>query len=96
MGLKLMTTTLGSLILIFAMDFFIQWYRKFLDRFSLDAKTKLLINRIFWVVMALLFWRSLLYYGFPEQFGMPFLLFVLFIYSVRGLIIALFKKSPIE
>jgi len=41
-----------------------------------------------WVLLALLFWYSLLSAGMPTRFGTPFFLFVLFIYSLRGLIAA--------
>lgn len=86
MGEKLLTATVASLALIGAVDWFDSWYNRFLSRRGISAVLRKRFRMVQWVVLALLFWYSLLSAGMPPRFGAPFFLFVLFIYSLRGLI----------
>lgn len=86
MGAQLFTITLGSLLIIWLIDFFVEWYAKFLKRWLPSAKMQALLMSLVWVFLALIFWNSLYHKHFPETFSLTYSLFVLFIYSVRGLI----------
>ena len=88
MGEKLLTATVASLVLIGAVDWFDGWYRQFLTRRGVSPTLQKRLRMVQWVLLALLFWYSLLSVGMPTRFGTPFFLFVLFIYSLRGLIAA--------
>jgi len=47
-----------------------------------------MLRRLLWALLAFLFWSSLIRYGLPDRFTSSYFLFALFVYSLRGLIIA--------
>jgi len=87
MGEKLLTATVASLVIIWAIDWFDGWYDRFLERRGLNPRLRKNFRMIQWVVLALLFWFSLVNAGLPPKFGSAFFLYVLFIYSLRGLLV---------
>jgi len=93
MGLKLLSSTLGALVMVGVIDLFVVWYDGFLRRRMVSPRTRIMLNRLVWVMLALLFWGSLYRKGMPETFGPTYFLFFLFIYSVRGLIVAFIRPS---
>lgn len=92
MGLRILSVTVGALILVGTVDFFSHWYGHFLTRRPITNQLRILLRRTFWAVFAVTFWLALLNYGLPEQFDTTHLLFALFIFSVRGLILSFFPK----
>lgn len=91
MGAKLLSITLGSLVVIGFIDLFTFWYANFLKRWMPNIKIRILLGHLVWAILALSFWRTLYHQHFPETFTLTYFFFVLFIYSVRGLIDSLIK-----
>ncbi|MFQ6113528.1 MAG: hypothetical protein ACE5NG_05495 [bacterium] len=91
MGTKLLTITLGSLVVIWFIDFFTVWYAKFLKRWMPNIKLRELLGQLVWAILALIFWNILYRNHLPETFSPTYFFFVLFIYSVRGLVHSLIK-----
>ena len=93
MGAKLLTISIASLILILFIDFFTVWYAKFLKRWMPNKKIRVLFSQLVWAILAVIFWYTLYFNYFPERFSPDYFFFVLFIYSVRGLIGSFLKKG---
>lgn len=93
MGAKLLTISIASLALIWFIDFFTHWYAKFLKRWMPNKEIRVLFGHLVWAVLAIIFWYTLYFKHLPETFSTDYFLFVLFIYSVRGLIESFFKKE---
>lgn len=93
MGLKLLSTVVGPLAVMGVIDFFVSWYSRFLQNRMPDARIRTMLGRFVWAMLAGLFWILLYSRGLPQTFGSSYFLFVLFIYSVHGLIAAFFKKN---
>lgn len=88
MGLKILSATLGGLVLLVIVDLFVAWYGTYLRRRALPDRLVSMLKRLLWALLALLFWSSLLHSGLPETFSTSYFLFALFVYSLRGLVIA--------
>ncbi len=88
MGLRILTVTIGALALVGVVDFFSGWYARFLKQRPISERLQISLRRILWAVFALTFWVALLHFGLPEQFDTTHFLFVLFIYSVRGMLVS--------
>jgi len=88
MGLKILSATLGGLVLLVTVDLFMAWYTAFLRRRAVPARLATMLRRLLWALLAFLFWSSLIRYGLPDRFTSSYFLFALFVYSLRGLIIA--------
>lgn len=88
MGLKILSATLGGLVLFITVDLFMAWYAAFLRRRAVPTHLATMLRRLLWALLAFLFWSSLLRYGMPDRFSSSYFLFALFVYSLRGLIIA--------
>ncbi len=91
MGSKLLTVTIGSLLIIWFIDIFIAWYAKFLKRWMPNIKIRILFGHLVWAILAVSFWSTLYRDHLPETFSLTYFFFVLFIYSVRGLIASFVK-----
>ncbi|MFQ5641664.1 MAG: hypothetical protein ACE5IR_27125 [bacterium] len=91
MGAKLLTISIGSLLLIMFIDFFTQWYRKFLMRWMPHVKIRILLGHLVWALLAAFFWNAFYRDLVPETFSITYLFFVLFIYSIRGLLDSFIK-----
>ncbi|MCR4438498.1 MAG: hypothetical protein QHJ34_05840 [bacterium] len=88
MGLKILSATFGGLVLLITVDLFMAWYAAFLRRRGVPGRLANMFRRLLWAILALLFWSALLRYGMPEAFSSSYFLFALFIYSLRGLLVA--------
>lgn len=93
MGLRILSVTVGALALVGIVDFFSSWYGRFLNRRPISEQLRIQLRRILWAVFAVTFWMALLRFGLPEQFDTSHFLFVLFIYSVRGMIVSFIKSN---
>lgn len=93
MGLRLLSMTLASLLMLGFIDTFINWYRQFLDRRLPFPNMKPVLIHFIWVILAILFWLHMYYRRIPA-FDMSHFLFVAFIYSVKGLITSFFRRQP--
>ncbi|MFQ5706956.1 MAG: hypothetical protein ACE5HO_05865 [bacterium] len=91
MGSKLLTITLGSLLVIWVIDLFTSWYSEFLKKWMPNIKIRVLLGQLVWAILAVSFWLTLYREHLPETFTLTYFFFVLFIYSVRGLVHALVK-----
>jgi hypothetical protein len=93
MGFSILSVTLGALLLVGIVDLFNHWYGKFLKKRPIAEKTKIILGRIFWAAFALTFWAAMLQSGLPEKFNKTYYLFVLFIYSIRGLFVSFITRK---
>ncbi|MFQ5676946.1 MAG: hypothetical protein ACE5G1_13700 [bacterium] len=93
MGSKLLASSIASLVLILFIDFFTVWYAKFLQRWMPNEKIRVLFGQLVWAILAVTFWYTLYLKHLPETFSPDYFFFVLFIYSVRGLIKSFFEKN---
>jgi len=93
MGLKLLSITAASLIMLGFIDVFVRWYGHFLQRRIPEARTRQLFLKLVWAILACLFWANLYFRGMPQTFEFSYFLFVVFIYSVRGLIASFLKTE---
>ncbi len=92
MGAKILSTTVFSLFMVGAVDIFLKWYNTFLQRRNVDAKLILLLQRTTVVILAFLFWRSLMAQQETGEFASTHFFFALFIYCFYRLIATFFKK----
>ena len=93
MGEYLFVTLLTTLLLFLAVELFVKWYRKFLVRRKLPAHIRGFILQAMWVLLALLSWNTLYRKFLPIEFDASHLLFALFIFSLRGLILSLLDNK---
>jgi hypothetical protein len=96
MGLRILTITVGALVLVGLVDFFSNWYGRFLTNRPISEQLRILLRRILWAVFATTSWVALLHFGLPEQFDTTHFLFVLFIYSLRGMIVSFVTSNNNE
>lgn len=93
MGDYLFVTLFSTLFILLAVDLFARWYQTFLSRRSLPVHVRSFIIQAMWVLLALLSWNALYRKFLPIEFDASHLLFALFIFSLRGLILSLFEKK---
>lgn len=86
MGLNLLLFTFGSLILLVFVDVFESWYSQFLKRIFPRATMQYLLLKLMWVILCIFFWLHFVIRRIPDQFDVSYLIFVGFIYSIKGLI----------
>ncbi|NOY77589.1 MAG: hypothetical protein GXO76_06945 [Calditrichaeota bacterium] len=92
MGLKLLVVVIASLILMVSIDLFIGWYEGYLRyRFSND-RIILQIKRLFWIILALLFWMNLSARRLLPSINVSHLLFVAFIFCIYGFLRTFYQK----
>jgi len=92
MGLRLLVVVIASLILMVLIDLFIGWYEGYLRyRFSND-RIILQIKRLFWIILALLFWMNLSARRLLPSISVSHLLFVVFIFCIYGFLTTFYKK----
>lgn len=92
MGAKILSTTLFSLLMVGVVDIFLEWYKTFLQKRGVDAKIILLLQRVTFVILAFLFWRSLVSQQETGEFASTHFFFALFIYCFYRLISTFFKR----
>ncbi|HHL73688.1 MAG TPA: hypothetical protein ENJ29_14365 [Bacteroidetes bacterium] len=93
MGENLFLMLIGGVLLISGTDLFVRWYTVYLSRRNFPAVLQRHFVQIQWVVLSLFFW-NLLYRNFlPQAFTLSHVLFALFIFSLRGLILSFLPKK---
>lgn len=93
MGDRLLLATIGTLLVIAVIDAFVAWYARFLERRMPDLQLRRRLRQLVWAVLAVSFWSALTHMASPDEPSFPYFLFVLFIYSLRGLIVALLPSG---
>ncbi len=93
MGVNLLIISLGSLVLIWSIDFFTAWYANFLKRWMPDSRIRVLLRQLFWAILCAGFWFSLTNHDLSELLSTRYFFFVLFIYSLRGLVDSLVRGN---
>lgn len=91
MGANLLIISVGSLLIMWFIDFFTVWYASFLKRWMPHFKIRVLLGQLVWAILAVIFWNTLYQSHLPELLSPTYFFFVLFIYSVRGLVDSLIK-----
>jgi len=93
MGTHLFVVSLLTLFMFIWIDVFRRWYFLFLRRRGMSVKSSNAMLRIFWVLLTMVFWYTLLYRGMPEEFTITHFAYALFVFSFYGLIRSFFRKS---
>jgi len=96
LGARILSTILFSVFLVGAVDIFSQWYRGFLIRRGVEPRLNLLLRRIFFVILAFIFWRALLAQHIVAEFAPTHFFFTLFIYCFYRLISSFFQGEERE
>ncbi len=73
-------------------DFFTVWYARFLKKWMPYFKIRVLLGQLVWTILAIIFWNTLYTQDFSELVSPSYFFFVMFIYSVRGLIESLVRS----
>ncbi len=92
MGEHLISTLLITLGLFIGIEFFVDWYRQFLIRRRLPDHYQRAILQIMWVLLSLILWNALYRRFMPEEFDGSHLLFALFIFSLRGMLLSFIRR----
>ena len=92
MPAKILPTILFTLFMLGAVDLFIDWYKLFLERRGISENINLLIRRATLVILAFLFWRSMVD-RIHLEFSSTHFLFALFTFCFYRLIASFFKES---
>ena len=74
-------------------DVFRRWYGKFLTSRGLSEQSINNMMRIFWVLLTLVFWYTLLHRGMPDEFSITHFAYALFIFSFYRLLKAFFVRK---
>lgn len=90
MSSNFLLLSVGSLLVMWFVDFFLKWYAQFLKRWMPHVKIRVLLGNLVWAMLAILFWFTL---NNHLHTGTSYFFFVLFIYSVKGLIDSLLSKE---
>ncbi len=91
MGPRVLVTLVITLLMVGAVDIFMEWYRGFLKNRRVSPPLSVLIQRILFVLLAFLFWRALVGHQRTEEFASTHFFFTLFIYCLYRLIASYFK-----
>jgi hypothetical protein len=91
LGAKLLSTILYSLVIMGAVDIFSEWYRNFLNKRGVDHKFVIFLHRATFVILAFIFWQSLIREQEAAEFAPTHFFFALFIYCLYRLVASFFK-----
>ena len=91
MGEYLLTTLVASVFMMCLIDVFTKWYRRFLKGRKINKQVCASIIQIMWVFTALILWNSLFRSFMPVEFDVSHVLFALFVYTLRGLVMSVFQ-----
>lgn len=91
LGTKILSTIIISILMVGAVDIFSEWYKGFLNKRGINPKIILLIRRATFVILAFMFWRSLVAEQQTEEFASTHFFFALFVYCAYRLISTYFK-----
>jgi len=91
LGGKILTTTFFSILMVGAVDIFIEWYRTFLIKRGANPHFSVLLRRLTFVILAFVFWRSLVDQLEPGEFAATHFFFALFVYCFYRLVSSFYK-----
>ncbi len=91
MGATLLVISVGALLMMWFIDFFTSWYARFLSRWMPYPRIRVLLGQLVWALLAVIFWYILFTRHLPDLHNPTYFFFVIFIYSVRGLVESLVK-----
>ncbi len=86
MGEHLLIVSAITLFMFFWIDIFRKWYARFLLQRGMSPAAVNSMMRILWIILAIVFWYTLLYRGMPAEFNITHFSFTLFIFSLYGLL----------
>ncbi len=92
MGENLFLMLTAGVLLVSGTDLFVRWYTVYLGKRGFPPILQRHLVQIQWVVLSLFFWNILYRNFLPEQFTLSHVLFALFIFSLRGLILSFLPK----
>lgn len=93
MGKHLFVVTAMSLFMLFWIEIFQTWYKKFLSKRGMSPDRIRSMLRILWVILTLVFWYTLLHRGMPVEFTITHFSYTLFIFSLYGLLRTFYKRE---
>jgi len=93
MGQHLISTLVITLLALMGIDAFVHWYGGFLRKRGLPSYLQRAIRQLLWVLLALVLWNALYHNFLPAEFDGSHLLFALFAFSLRGLVLSVFARE---
>jgi hypothetical protein len=81
-GSRLFVVSLLTLLMFLVMDWFSRWYNSFLTKRHGSEELRVNINRVMWILLALVFWYSLIQRGLPAVFDITYFSYSLFMYAL--------------
>ena len=94
MGQHLISTLVTTLLALVGIEAFVAWYDGFLRKRGLPVAIQRAIRQLLWVLLALVLWNALYRNFLPAEFDASYLLFTLFVFSLRGLVFSVFTRKP--
>jgi len=91
LGAKILSTTLYSVLMVGVIDIFLEWYRGFLVKRGVSGHFIQLLRRLTFVILAFLFWRSMVDQLSVSEFASTHFYFAVFIYCFYRLISSFFR-----
>ncbi len=92
MGEHLFVVSALTLFMFFWIDVFRKWYARFLMRRGMSRRNVNSMMRILWIILAILFWYTLLHRGMPAEFNITHFSYTLFIFSLYGFLREIFFR----
>ncbi len=93
MGEYIFVVTILTLFMFFWIEIFRSWYIKFLTQRGVTPETIRAMLLILWVILAIVFWFTLLHRGMPTEFTIGHFAFALFIFSLFNLVRTLVSRK---
>jgi len=93
MGKHLFVVSFLTLFMFIWIDVFRRWYFLFLRRRGMSVRSSNTMMRIFWVLLTMVFWYTLLQRGMPKEFSITHFAFALYIFSFYGMLRSFFRKN---
>jgi hypothetical protein len=92
LGEKLLVVSILTLVWLALIEWFSRWYALFL-RPRVNTIVRSTLMKIFWALLTIIFWVTLIRRGLPSEFDITHFSFALFVYSLYRLIRSLVTKK---